>query len=130
LIRSIGAIFFADIVTTNAVQLLDPVGHFQRHFLAPHAATQDLMNLNMRGFEFELAERYTVSEIEQYAQEMIHSVTVDSPFILPLSEYDEDLVPGVVVLLDLSRRSFPLCLCSLCELLYGQVQSYGKNDEC
>jgi hypothetical protein len=59
LIRSIGAIFFADIVTTNAVQFLDPVGHIRRHFLAPRAATQDLMNLNMQGQEFELAERYT-----------------------------------------------------------------------
>jgi hypothetical protein len=59
LIRSIGAIFFADIVTTNAIQLLDPVGHFQRHFLAPRAATQDLMNLKMQGQEIELAERYT-----------------------------------------------------------------------
>ena len=59
LIRSIGAIFFADIVTTNAIQLLDPVGHFQRHFLAPRAATQDLMNLKMQGLEFDLAERYT-----------------------------------------------------------------------
>lgn len=60
LIRSIWAIFFAEIVTTNAIQLLDLFGHFQRHFLAPRAATQDLMNLNMRGQVVELAERYTV----------------------------------------------------------------------
>lgn len=61
LILSIWAIFFAEIVTTNAIQLLDPMGHLQRHFLAPRAATQDLMNLNMQGQVVELAERYTVS---------------------------------------------------------------------
>lgn len=31
----------------------------QRHFLAPRAATQDAMNLNMQGQVVELAERYT-----------------------------------------------------------------------
>jgi hypothetical protein len=35
------------------------MGHLQRHFLAPRASTQDAMNLNMQGQEFELAERYT-----------------------------------------------------------------------
>ncbi len=59
LIESIFAIFFADIVTTNAVQFLDPVGHIYRHILAPRGATQDLMNLRMQGLEVELAERYT-----------------------------------------------------------------------
>lgn len=59
LIPSIYAIFFADIFTTNAVQLLDPAGHFKRHFLAPRAKTQDAMNLAMQGAEIELAERYT-----------------------------------------------------------------------
>jgi hypothetical protein len=59
LIPSIYAIFFADIVTTNVVQILDPVGHFKRHFLAPRAATQDAMNLAMQGAEIQLAERYT-----------------------------------------------------------------------
>lgn len=59
LIPAIWAIFFAEIVTTNAIQLLDPVGHVQRHFLAPRAASQDAMNLNMQGQVIELAERYT-----------------------------------------------------------------------
>jgi hypothetical protein len=59
LIPAIWAIFFAEIVTTNAIQFLDPVGHLQRHFLAPRAATQDAMNLNMQGQVVELAERYT-----------------------------------------------------------------------
>jgi hypothetical protein len=57
LITQIYALFFAEIVTTNGIQLLDPVGHLKRHFLAPRAATQDAMNLNFRGESFELAER-------------------------------------------------------------------------
>jgi len=59
LINQIYALFFAEIVTTNAIQLLDPVGHLQRHFLAPRASTQDAMNISMQGQVFELAERYT-----------------------------------------------------------------------
>lgn len=59
LITKIYAIFFAEIVTTNAIQLADPAGHFQRHFLAPRAKSQDGMNLAMTGADFELAERYT-----------------------------------------------------------------------
>jgi hypothetical protein len=59
LIGQIYALFFAEIVTTNAIQLADVMGHVQRHFLAPRAKTQDAMNLSMQGQPFELAERYT-----------------------------------------------------------------------
>ena len=59
LIPSIYAIFFAEIITTNAIQLLDPAGHLERHYLAPRAHTQDAMNLKMQGAQIELAERYT-----------------------------------------------------------------------
>ena len=59
LIQQIYAIFFAEIFTTNIIQLTDPWGHFQRHVLAPRAATQDTMNLCFLGLEVELAERYT-----------------------------------------------------------------------
>jgi len=59
LIEQVYALFFAEIVTSNAIQLLDPVGHLQRHFLAPRAKTQDAMNLLFTGTGFELAERYT-----------------------------------------------------------------------
>jgi hypothetical protein len=59
LIDQIYKLFFAEIFTSNAIQLLDPMGHVQRHILAPRAATQDAMNLNMQGQVFELAERYT-----------------------------------------------------------------------
>lgn len=45
LITKIYAIFFAEIVTTNAIQLADLGGHFKRHFLAPRASSQDAMNL-------------------------------------------------------------------------------------
>jgi hypothetical protein len=57
LIPQIYVLFYAEIVTTNVMQLVDPVGHLKRHFLAPRAATQDAMNLNFQGEEFELAER-------------------------------------------------------------------------
>lgn len=59
LINKVRALFFAEIVTTTVIQLVDPVGHIQRHFLAPRATTQDAMNINMQGQPFELAERYT-----------------------------------------------------------------------
>lgn len=59
LISQIAAIFFAEIVTTNVIQLTDVWGHIQRHFLAPRAKTQDAMNRWFKGLEVELAERYT-----------------------------------------------------------------------
>lgn len=59
LITQVYALFFADIVTTNALQLLDPFGHINKHILAPRAATQDAMNLLFQGTVYELAERYT-----------------------------------------------------------------------
>ena len=59
LITSIYIIFFADLVTTNALQVIDPVSNFQRHFLAPRAGSQERMNLLMGGTEYTIAERYT-----------------------------------------------------------------------
>mmetsp|Transcript_24108 Transcript_24108/g.35726 ORF Transcript_24108/g.35726 Transcript_24108/m.35726 type:complete len:1034 (-) Transcript_24108:246-3347(-) len=59
LIYSIYLIFFTEIVTTNAIQLIDIPGLLQRHFLAPRAVTQDAMNRNMLGSTISLAERYT-----------------------------------------------------------------------
>mmetsp|Transcript_1459 Transcript_1459/g.2883 ORF Transcript_1459/g.2883 Transcript_1459/m.2883 type:complete len:1129 (+) Transcript_1459:720-4106(+) len=59
LISQIAAIFFAEIVTTNVVQLTDVWGHIQRHLLAPRAKTQDAMNRLFKGLDVELAERYT-----------------------------------------------------------------------
>ena len=57
LITQISVLFFAEIVTTNLIQLGDPAGHFARHFLAPRAKTQDAMNLSFQGEVVELAER-------------------------------------------------------------------------
>ena len=57
LISQIAAIFFAEIVTTNVIQLTDVWGHFQRHILAPREKTQDAMNRRFQGLQVELAER-------------------------------------------------------------------------
>mmetsp|Transcript_7835 Transcript_7835/g.11793 ORF Transcript_7835/g.11793 Transcript_7835/m.11793 type:complete len:1121 (+) Transcript_7835:93-3455(+) len=59
LLAGVYNIFFAEIVTVNVLQLLDIGENFKRHILAPRAKTQDAMNLNMRGTETFLAERYT-----------------------------------------------------------------------
>lgn len=59
LIPQIYALFFAEILTVSAIQLADPMGHINRHILAPRATTQDAMNLKFIGAQFELAERYT-----------------------------------------------------------------------
>eukprot|EP00978_Attheya_sp_CCMP212_P021446 scaffold62629_cov57-Attheya_sp.AAC.2 len=60
LIPFVYTIFFAEMITTNVVHLADPVGHIKRHILAPRAPTQDLMNLQMGGAIYNLAERYTI----------------------------------------------------------------------
>jgi len=57
LISQIAAIFFAEIITTNVIQLVDVWGHFQRHVMAPRAKTQDAMNRCFQGLQVELAER-------------------------------------------------------------------------
>lgn len=59
LLESIWLIFFADLVTSNALQISDPVSNFKRHFLAPRAKSQERMNLLMSGTEYTIAERYT-----------------------------------------------------------------------
>jgi len=59
IIPQVCALFISDMTLTNLVQLLDPVGHLKRHFLAPRAKTQDAMNILFQGTEYELAERYT-----------------------------------------------------------------------
>mmetsp|Transcript_3896 Transcript_3896/g.5032 ORF Transcript_3896/g.5032 Transcript_3896/m.5032 type:complete len:564 (+) Transcript_3896:145-1836(+) len=59
MIPFIYAIFFADIITSNAIQILDPLGHIKRHFFGPHASSQESMNSNFQGVSYSLAERYT-----------------------------------------------------------------------
>ena len=67
LIGNIYILFYAEIITTNVIQLADPVGHLQRHLLAPRAKTQEAMYLLMQGQQYELAERYTVSTLDKDA---------------------------------------------------------------
>jgi len=50
---------FADIFISSAVQLIDPVGHFKRHFLGPREINQEFMNKRFQGTVWHLAERYT-----------------------------------------------------------------------
>lgn len=59
LLEHVFAIFYYDLILSNAVQILDPLGNMQRHFLAPRAASQERMNLLMGGTEYFIAERYT-----------------------------------------------------------------------
>jgi hypothetical protein len=59
LLQSIWLIFFADLVTSNVLQISDPVSNFKRHVLAPRAKSQERMNLYMSGTEYTIAERYT-----------------------------------------------------------------------
>lgn len=59
LLQSVYIIFFADLVTSNVLQLADPVSNFNRHILAPRARSQERMNLLMSGTEYSIAERYT-----------------------------------------------------------------------
>jgi hypothetical protein len=59
LLAGVYNVFFAEIVTSTILQLLDIGENVKRHVLAPRAKTQEAMNLNMRGSEIFLAERYT-----------------------------------------------------------------------
>ncbi len=59
LLQGVYQVFFAEILTTTAMQYLDLSGNFKRHIIAPMAKTQEKMNLAMRGSQIFLAERYT-----------------------------------------------------------------------
>ena len=59
LLSSVYKVFFAEIVTSSGLQILDLGENFKRHILAPRAKTQEQLNLSMRGSETLLAERYT-----------------------------------------------------------------------
>lgn len=59
LITKVAAIYFAEILTLQIVELCDFGGIFKRHVLAPRMKNQDAMNLKMNGKPIDLAERYT-----------------------------------------------------------------------
>jgi len=63
LLAGVYAIFFSEIVTVTALQMLDVGSNFRRHFFAPRAETQEDMDGYMTGTVVELAERYTVSSL-------------------------------------------------------------------
>lgn len=57
IIYKVYCLFWSEIVTTTLLQLADFSGHIKRHLLAPHAETQDAMNLKFKGTTWSLAER-------------------------------------------------------------------------
>jgi len=61
LLPSVTAILVADFITTNFLPLLDPVGNFKRHILAPRLRGQAEMNACFKGNMWSVAERYTNS---------------------------------------------------------------------
>ena len=58
LIPSIHGLFFSQLLLTPALQLSDYMGHLNRHIFGPRAKTQEAMNMNFRGGEVYLADRY------------------------------------------------------------------------
>ena len=58
LIQAVHALFFSQLGVTPIMQLFDIGGTVSRHVFAPRAKTQEEMNMNMRGTEVFLAERY------------------------------------------------------------------------
>lgn len=60
LIPAVYAVLKAEIVTAPIVNMLDIVGQFKRHILAPRAENQGAMNSCFRGSAQNLGEKYTV----------------------------------------------------------------------
>ena len=113
-LSGIYAIFFAEIVTSTIIQLLDISGNFKRHYFAPRQKTQEDMNQCMSGAGIELAERYTVSN--KFSSLMHHNyqplLTISFP------EYDQATIFSTMVLSHLSRRIVSLLVFPVCELLF------------
>jgi len=59
LIPAMYCVFITELIKTPITQALDPWGHFCRHFLAPRATNQPIMNNFFLGTEYQLSERYT-----------------------------------------------------------------------
>ena len=70
LIKSVSAIFVAEIWTAPLFQTLNIPGNIKRHFIAPRKKTLNEMKKCFSGGRWELAERYTVSII-QYLSSLI-----------------------------------------------------------
>jgi hypothetical protein len=59
LIQWVYAMFLFDIWLTPVLQLGDIWGNICRHFFAPRATTQKMMNLNFKASSYDIGERYT-----------------------------------------------------------------------
>lgn len=59
MIPQVRALFITDMTVTNGIALLDPVGLFKHHIVAPRAKTQNAMNLAFQGTPYDLADCYT-----------------------------------------------------------------------
>jgi hypothetical protein len=126
-------IFFAEIITSSAIQLLDPVETFKKHVLAPRARTQEHMNLHFRGTEIFLAERYTVRNHWNSRHRFCFSISISPHFCLPSHwadphfsnslniELDKDRLFVCLVLPPLSSSAFYCSNCAWVELLCGSI---------
>mmetsp|Transcript_2051 Transcript_2051/g.3256 ORF Transcript_2051/g.3256 Transcript_2051/m.3256 type:complete len:974 (-) Transcript_2051:276-3197(-) len=64
LIPRVYTIFFAELISAPSIALVDIVGFFMKHYMAPRALSQEELNNNFRGTKYELAERYaTVTKL-------------------------------------------------------------------
>lgn len=52
-------LIFIDAISTIAIQLCDPIGHFKRHYLAPRASNQEHMFTHFQGSYYSMSDRYT-----------------------------------------------------------------------
>lgn len=59
MIPAMYAIFVTEMLKSPVTAIVDPYGHFQRHYLAPRALDQRRMNLNFLGTSWLLSERET-----------------------------------------------------------------------
>lgn len=59
LLTSVFTMFYFDLLLTPGLGLSDLVGNFKRHYLAPRAPNQRIMNLNFKASEYDIGEMYT-----------------------------------------------------------------------
>ena len=117
LLQSIYVIFFADLVTTNVLQLADPASNFKRHFLAPRAASQDRMNLLMGGTEYTIAERYTNMTKTLFLTFVSWNLLFSFVMLFITIKYSHSLNPLVVLLCNLPKRILFMRAFTICQLL-------------
>ena len=123
LISQVYTLFFSEIITINVFQLLDPLGHIERHILAPRAATQDAMNVKMQGQVFELAERYT-SMTKMYVENCSCVVLWLGPWLFKIADvclFPFQFVSCFMVLRCLSWCTLLVLFCTFHQLFRGSL---------